>query len=304
MGPDWRNYDWEFGSVAGQLRAFVGSETEGLVVGAGALFLRCPVPLVLANARHPGFARYERGVSLLPIEESGPVFELLSGRTNLPPQTVVMLADPPQPMGVPAGRVIEGKMKGTLGPRLAPEPTSPAGIEALSRCAVLTAGHVVGPPGSAVDEVEARRFRSELRRPLGTVISREVPEPFGPPAFDVALVETSLHRMEACRPARCGPFQHQPLPATLYGGQSGRGYGSVIGALDAYSDGEGRMRWQSSWILVPGGLGRPGDSGGSVELPDGSVLGILVGGSKVKGRDDFDLLYVQDLEAVMHRLPV
>lgn len=81
---------------------------------------------------------------------------------------------------------------------------------------------------------------------------------------------------------------------------SGRGDGLIDGALAVHTD--GTRRWKNSWIFVPGHLGMEGDSGSAVITPGGEVLGILVGGSRLKGSRAFAALYVQDMESMQQEV--
>lgn len=297
MRPDW--HESEFGWFVERLAPLIGRESDGLVLGAGVGFLGAPTPLVLANADYWD-VRYEAWrPELLPIDAVGPLSGLLSDM-KLPPEATVMFVDPPQPLGIGPrgeGTPIRGEMRGTLGPCLPAELCPDA--QPLDGDVFMTAGHVVGDVESEVVEIVPRRLFPDSRRPLGKVSFRCTPEPFGSADYDIALVDAPAQAGKPCQVASTSVHQGVPLPTTIFGGISGRGYGEVIGALGPLSDAEGRLNWKNSWIMVPGELGAEGDSGGAVETVDGSVLGILVGGSKVKGEESFAALYVQDLEAAV-----
>jgi hypothetical protein len=278
----------------------VGRESNGLVLGAGVAFAESTVPLILANARRVGF---DLGVDprlMLSLQEVGMLDDLLA-RVDVPTETRVMLVDPPAPLGGEVGRMgssgvaIRGDRRGTLGPCLG------NGLARRSDPAMfLTAGHVAGPVGSSMVTINPRpALLPDRLRPLGTVVFRQVPEPHGPPEYDMALIETMRDAEPPCQVASLSPLQSIPIPTTIRGGVSGRGHGLVLGALRTYSDEEGRMNWKNSWLMFPGSLGTEGDSGSAVEMLDGSILGILVGGSRVVGRQSFGALYIQDLEAAI-----
>jgi hypothetical protein len=308
------NADWEYaeGVDGFELEPFihrmeprVGAGSDGLILGAGILSGRPLRPLLLVNAEwfspdvlaaEPGEGWGERGLPVVSAYSlGGPLEEMLS-QAEVPDGVVAMLVEAPQELGAPGtlpldGMAIRGAMRGTLGPRL----------EDHAQDFYLTAGHVTGPVGSLIERVRVRRLlRSTQYRPFGTVLARCVPQPGGLPDYDVAVVAPYHQPVSSpCTIARLNHVQTDAVPVTLNGGVSGSGYGKIQGALKIYSDRAGHVYWLNSWIMTPGDIGMEGDSGGSVVLDDGSVLGILVGGSRVKGRRSYDALYVQDLEATL-----
>jgi len=297
--PDWL-YRGElgaanFGDFIERVKPLIGRESGGAILGVGVLFFEAPLPLVLVDvAQEPEYAEIVRP-PLIPVSGLRGEIEALITSLEPPPDTTAMIVSPPEPVGGPpnlswqAGVVIESRTRGTLGPCVM---TSAGEI-------YLTAGHVAGPPSSPVHLVETRFLLPDQRKPLGSILMRSVPVAGGPAEYDVASIAVDLEsRSGPCEVARVEPFQHTPLPVTLTGAISGRGFGEVIGALDTYTDAVGERRWKNSWIMTPGAIGAEGDSGGSVTLNDDSVLGILVHGTKVANVGRFGSLFVQDLESI------
>jgi hypothetical protein len=161
----------------------------------------------------------------------------------------------------------------------------------------LTAGHVAGRAGTDVHRI-VRRLVGPTTYPRIGQVERSGEASPGGQGYDVGVVICERMRGEPCVCAQMSQFQSASLPATLLGAVSGRGFGLIIGALDTYTDADERYSWTNSWIMTPGNIGAEGDSGGTVELITGEVLGILVGGSRIEGSRNFAHLYVQDLESI------
>jgi hypothetical protein len=277
----------------------IGPNSDGIVLGAGALAGRPPRPLLLANAQRVEVNRNRRAdrrepreaVELYPL--TGSLREQL-GVYDAPDATTVMLIEPPEPMGLldqlvsPPGKQIRCAMRGTLGPSVA----------TLAGRRYLTAGHVAGLPGTSVERIIKPRLGHTKYRRIGEVENSTQPLGHGGPWYDVAALELDGGSGRPCRVAHLSQFQTSSVAATLHGGVSGRGYGLVIASLAAHGDDDGRFVWTNSWIMTPGEIGAEGDSGGQVTVADEEVLGILVGGSRVKGSKNFAHLFVQDLESI------
>jgi hypothetical protein len=212
---------------------------------------------------------------------------------DAPPETIVLVGEPPEAMASrrlissEAGFPIRAAMRGTLGP----EVHTSAGLR------YLTAGHVAGPPGTDVQRIVTRLLRPTEYPTIGRV-EQSSDATSRHPGYDVGVLDCETSTGVPHKFAHASQFQSAPLPATLFGGVSGKGYGLIVGSLAAYTDADGRHAWANSWVMTPGSIGAEGDSGASVELASGEVLGILVGGSRVEGSRNFAHLYVQDLESI------
>ena len=307
MKREWGQERW-LGEFVQSTQELVEDVDTPALLGVGSLSLSWgSVGLVLADARVVDF---DAGDLLHPRGDGSPPFVVPldtigdHGREQLrlwqaPPRTLVMAVEPPEPLGVlstsrpvwtqavPIVSPVSG-VRGTLGPRIA---------SSQGHSAFLTAGHVTGPPGSPIERIHPRRFRPTKREPLGSVVAQW--DPVGCPGYDVAVVakdRKAVGPAPVLPIARVDQYRSGAFPATLIGGMSGRGDGLIEGSLALHTD--GTRRWTNSWIFVPGQLGMEGDSGSAVITPDGEALGILVGGSRLKGSRAFAALYVQDLESI------
>ena len=297
------NRDWGL-DIEGRIAEFinnssilVGRESRGRIVGVGALAASPPQPLLLVNERRidhprtPSFRWPDSGFSVYPWSRE--IAEQIGAYIDAPDDTVILVGEPPEPMGsrnpVPpeSGIAIRARMRGTLGPQI----NSPTGVRHL------TAGHVAGPVGTDVRRIAKRLVRPTIYPRIGRVEHSDEAA-FGRPGYDVGVVICERCMGRASRSAHLSQYQSASLPGTLIGGVSGKGFGLIIGSLATHTDVDGRHLWANSWIMTPGSIGAEGDSGGSVQLDGGEVLGILVGGSRVEGSRDFAHLYVQDLESI------
>lgn len=307
MERSWGQEKW-LGEFVESTQKVVEDSAAPALLGVGLLSLDWgPSALVLADARvlkiNPEELFHPRGDGLppfvLPLEMVDDHQRELLGIWKAPPQTQIMAVERPEPLGafstsrpvwtqaIPITSPVS-RVRGTLGPKVATP-----GVGST----FLTAGHVAGPPGTAIERVHLRRFRSTKRQPFGSVLAQW--DPVGYSGYDVAVVvkdHKGIGPVPTLPIARVDQYRAEAFPATLLGGISGRGDGLIEGSLAVHTD--GTRRWKNSWIFVPGHLGMEGDSGSAVITPRGEVVGILVGGSRVAGNRQFAALYVQDLESI------
>jgi hypothetical protein len=295
------NRDWEVGAESGVAEfigystGLVGRESRGRIVGVGTLAASPPRPLLLMNQHrieHPRTPSFQWPNGAFSVYPWSPTIGEQVG-IDAPPDTIVLVGEPPQPMGLrdrassSGGTAIRAAMRGTLGPRIA----TPRGVRDL------TAGHVAGRTGNDVHRI-VKRWLVPTAYPRIGQVEYATDATLGRPGYDVGVVARGGPGGRPCKAAHVQQFQRAPLAGTLLGGVSGKGFGLIVGSLAAYADADGKYSWTNSWIMTPGNIGAEGDSGGSVQLGGGDVLGILVGGSRVEGSRNFAHLYVQDLESI------
>jgi hypothetical protein len=120
--------------------------------------------------------------------------------------------------------------------------------------------------------------------------------------YDAAIVELYNPNLFSNLPhrgvAHIRSPQPQPLLSTLFGGVSGAvGPAAIVGSLTAYGGPAGI--WKNSWLVQPSGMISQGDSGGVLlRDADQTVVGMIVGGSRVPNSTRYMAQYAHDMESL------
>lgn len=146
----------------------------------------------------------------------------------------------------------------------------------------ITAGHVACGESCFI-EIGYTSPRIRLRRwsPVGEVRLRDTPTESSGPAFDIAAVDFNARSPKFLKPIHSGVLNsratiEEPIEVDITGGASGSVRGFIVGALANF--GVKPLTWKDSWVLLPSGVVRHGDSGAPVILPNGEALGMVVSG--------------------------
>jgi hypothetical protein len=169
---------------------------------------------------------------------------------------------------------------------------------------LLTAAHTF--PDGVGSEVERRRWprlgRLSPLVHLGSISHHVVPRP-GVADWDVAIIKP---RRGLIPPARtfigCRPRLDQEETVFAHGARSGFITDAIVVKAAMTSHGNQRHIWKNCWLVTPGGVLRPGDSGTAVfTAADQALLGLYVGSGRTPlGRATHH--YVQDAFSIQQQV--
>ena len=280
---------------------FVEQVKSEFVLGVGALFdLRRyglpAVPLLLVNEIGTDMLNHIVRESELP--ES---IRIQLKAWELPGETRFFFVTPPElasyqgPISATPGAAIRCQSTGdqaTLGVALAKNPPP---SQASRPTAFLTAGHFT-QTGSVIE-------LASWRHPaIGSVFYSQDPRRNqGQPGYDVAVVDI-YSRIILSQPAHAGVAHIQspinvPLPCMLQRPAGRIRQTSIVGSLNAYGSAVGV--WKNSWLVLPSGIIRKGDSGGTlISCQTNEVVGMVVGGSRFPNSGSYMAQYAHDMASV------
>lgn len=161
--------------------------------------------------------------------------------------------------------------------------------------AFLTVGHFT-QTGSVIE-------LASWRHPaIGSVFYHQDPQRNpGQPGYDVAVVDIYFHTILS-QPTHAGVAHIQspinvPLPCMLQGSTGHIRQTSIVGSLNAYGSAVGV--WKNSWLLLPSGTIRKGDSGGTLIIyQTNEVVGMVVGGSRFPNSKSYMAQYAHDMASI------
>lgn len=289
-------------ALLGRLESrFVEQVKSEFVLGVGALFdyrrYKLPlVPLLLVNGVGTDMLNHILRESELPE-----TMRIELKAWELPAESRFFFVTPPElasyQAAIPAtpGAAIRCQLTGdqaTLGVALANNlPPS----QASHPKAFLTAGHFT-QTGSVI-ELVSRRHPA-----IGTVSYTQDPRRNpGQPGYDVAVVDIHPHIILS-QPAHAGVAHIQspinvPLPCTLQCPAGRIRQAGIVGSLNAYGSAVGV--WKNSWLVLPSGIIRKGDSGGTlISCQTNEVVGMVVGGSRFPNSGSYMAQYAHDMASV------
>lgn len=169
---------------------------------------------------------------------------------------------------------------------------------------LLTAGHTF--PDGVGTLVQRRRWRGfgflSPRSPFGRISHHVMPSP-GREDWDVAIISCPTGLDRAARTVtHCRSHLVGDESVFAQGARSGFMSDATIVRAALRSHGDEFRTWKNCWLMGPGGVLRPGDSGTAIfSTVDHALLGFYVGSSRTAlGRASFH--YVQDASSIQQHL--